>query len=466
MTFPEIQLVDAPSASATVLFDFNNIDATPYRQVNGDEFTIGFPSLEGDVDAIDPLYSERVVSFTCNLRGTKPQVAATLSEMSRRLGAPGRGWLRVRLTSTSDLLFFRTYRAQPGDLSFDLVQSASDTKRESWDVDVTIPCEPGVLGELVSQQFKVVSQDPTSGTNSPTFLAIDPIAGDMPTPLRFRITNSTPLAGRSRLMIATHAGTLPGVYSVRQGLGSGDGANGSSDVTVVTGDSLYTNGSYRQVALTSSPSSNLTVPVDVRPGRYKVLLRTSVSNTTTTVAVRAGQQLGSGDIIYQSAVRTSAAGSGATWLDLGSLQLPFRRPQSPADLPVTTSQTLILDFSRTTGTGTLAADHLILMPVDRADTQAATTLTVEDVNWWQSTTNRALVVDGTSTDVWCMTPTTGALLDNAPTVQGVFPTGIPGAENFATVLFSTHPTASADTLGRNLTVTVSYYPRFLYIGDA
>jgi hypothetical protein len=146
MTFPEFKLVDAPTATANV---------------HADGFTIGVPELTGEVDAIDPLYGERIVSFTCAMTGTKPQVAASQSALARLLLAPGQGWLRVRVTPTSRLLFFRTYRPQPGDLSFDLIQTTSVNKSERWELKVDLPCEPFAYGERITQSTQTVSGDPT-----------------------------------------------------------------------------------------------------------------------------------------------------------------------------------------------------------------------------------------------------------------------------------------------------------------
>lgn len=468
MTFPDIKLVDAPTSTATVLFDFNDTTATPAREVLAENFSIGVPELIGDVDAIDPLYTERVVTFTCRMTGTKAQVVGAQSTLARRLLANGQGWLQVRMTSTSRLLFFRTYRAQPGDLSLELLQGVSTTKRERWDLDVAIPCEPFIYGERVTQSAKLVNQNPESGGNYPTYFLLDSMIGDAPTPLRLRITSSSAFTGRNAIMVATHV--APDAQApTRINIGTGDGTTNSADVTLTTGDSAYTGGSYRRVAFTSTPSFITFNGIGAAPGRYKILARVTMADTTTVATITPVQDIlmsaGSVSVTGDPVRVSSAVGSGGTWVNLGEMSFPFRSPRNPADLPFQVNARFTMRFARLAGAGTMAVDHLILVPVSTATTQSARTLVVDGTNMFDIT-DRALTIDADTSDAWVSVASTGALVDGAPSIAGSFPEAIPGSLNFIEVLFSTNATAPADAIARNLTVTASYYPRWLYWGDS
>ena len=70
MSWPVVQLVSAPNVDATVLCDFNTEDLGASVRVLGDSFSVGAPTLEGDVDALNPVYGPRTLEWTVQVEGT------------------------------------------------------------------------------------------------------------------------------------------------------------------------------------------------------------------------------------------------------------------------------------------------------------------------------------------------------------------------------------------------------------
>jgi hypothetical protein len=469
MTYPEIKLVDAPSATAAVLFDFNDTTATPKRSVNADDFTIGVPELQGDVDAIDPLYGERLVSFTCQMTGTKAQVAAAQSTLSRRLLAPGQGWLWVRMTPTSRLLFFRTYRAQPADLSFDLVQTTSTTKSERWELRIDLPCEPFAYGELVTQAAATLSNDPTTGTN-PQRVVLPAITGDAPAPLRLRLAYNE-LNQENWALFALHAGATSRP-PINVGVGTSDGLTAGTDTTTVTAGvaNTYIGGSYKSVSFATQTGlstrllGNLAA---VEPGRYRIFIRAGIVAPGGGVTARNTFNLTVFGITSTRRYSSTNTNVVMSWLDFGDFELPPRRPTEAADVGPNVTPSFSLGISRESTGGTVSLDHILIVPVGVSDTVESRIMRVY-TDIVQS--GQAVNADARTETAWVATTATG-LQQNANTaVVGVMPRGIPGAQNVLTVLLAAPPEGLGpiddDLTNYAPVLTVSYYPRFLYIGDS
>jgi hypothetical protein len=457
VTHPLIQLVDAPTATANVLFDFNDVGANPKREVASDEFKIGTPELEGDIDAVDPLYGVRMVSFTCAMTGTKPVVAATLSTLARRLLTPGQGWLRVQITPTSRLLFFRTYRPQPEDLSFDQVQTTSSTQVERWELGVNIPCEPFAYGERVTFASQLVSSDPTASTN-PLRLVLPAIQGDAPAQLDVSISTTVAFGGRNAITVMAHAGaTAPSTVHVP--IGTGDGGSPATDTSAPVTGSAYAGGSCREVSFATDSGyvPRLTEPIGagLAPGRYRVFLRASTNVAASTVTFRVGIT-GLAGQPRTPAVFTPESGTKPTWIDLGVFSTNPNIPTSP-NIPMPIPPTILnIWASRSSGTGVLQLDHLMLVPVEIQDSVESRSMRLTSVADMNAGT---VYVDGTYNEV--ISPSWGG----GNEVAGAFVRATPGVENVLNFTLATAPFAT-DVLTRTATVTAAYHPLFLYVGDS
>lgn len=472
MSYPQVRLVDTPSSSATVLFDFNDDTTAAKRFVLDDGFSLGVPELVGDVDAVDPLYGPRTVSFTLRITGTKANALAAQSALARRLLA-GRGWLQVRLHSTSDLLFFRTYRAQPGDLSFERVMSTATTSVDDWDLEVNLPCEPMAYGERVTHSVATVTNNPLSGAN-PARLTLPAILGDAPAPLRLSITPST-TASSPRVMAAIHSGlTSKTPYSLP--VGSGDGMTVGADTGADVASSSYIGGSYRPISFATNAAlvTRLTFSgVTPGAGRWKILARVAAvtpfaGNMRATVS---GNMVGSKQLNMGPTVDVPLGGGStyATWVDLGDFSVPLGAPPNVLDLPSTSlgSHTLEIAASRTSASGTLNIDQIIYVPV-AVHGSLKSNVVLSSLPSYSWDTFTALTVDGDAEAVWMADPSTGALtsvLPYPPSVEGVFPAAVPGAVNVLALLLSVD-TTGGDSITRTTSVVVSYHPRWLWIGDS
>lgn len=459
MTFPDIKLVDAPTSSATVLFDFNDTTATPSREVLADNFSIGTPELIGDVDAVDPLYGERVVSFTCRLTGTKPQIAAAHSTLARRLLANGQGWLQVRITPTSRLLFFRTYRPQPGDLSFDLVQTLSATKREAWELDINIPCEPFAYGERVTQNAATISNNPASATN-PCHFIMPAISGDAPTRLRIKAEPSANQPSARWLMTVTPSATASPVLHMQ--IGTGDAFSPLVDTGAAVTSSSYSGGSYRATTFSTSPGmeNRLLSQTPLAPaGRYRFLVRVSRTSNTAQFRLKADVGQIAGDVVTTQ----WPVGSGATvlsaWVDLGIWDIPLGRDPEAV---TTANASFILYAERMTGTGDLRWDVVAMIPVASSAFKAESIMASLPAGTFDVPIGptQPATWDGDLEQVW--TAYGQARIQTA----GTFPSAIPGAAHTLSLFLTVTPSAAVDdTITHSTTVTVSYLPRYLYIGD-
>lgn len=477
MTFPEIKLVDAPTASATVMFDFNDVTASPKREVTADDFTIGVPDVEGDVDAIDPLYSDRMVSFVCAMTGTKPQVAAAQSALARRLLAPGQGWLMVRLTATSRLLFFRTYRPQPGDLSFELVQSSSATKVERWELQVNLPCEPFAYGERVNQAVQTLSNNPggAAGTN-PCRITLPAITGDAPTRLRLTTSGSAVDQSGYRYMISLLSSPTAQT-PVLMDIGTGDtfavAPVGGTDTGDGVTDAAYSAGSYRATtfATNTTHSRRLVAAATppLLPGRYRILVRIGRNITGAGVQFSMSAKLGtvSTPAVITNPTPAGGSGYGATWVDLGVVSFPTRA--DPNSTSATTGPLTLL-AGRTAGTGELRWDAVLFVPVTNSGETASQTLYATFSGNPSSdapgggTGGATNTFDGDAELFWS---SNGAAFCE---LSGTFPVARPGNAHVLAMLTHVTPifdgVVRSDVTTTSIQVAVSYMPRFLYVGDS
>lgn len=464
-TYPSLQFVDSPSTSAAVLFDFNDKTASVKRYPLKDSLSLGAPDIDGDVDAIDPRYLPRTVAFTVRIDGTKSAAISLQSTIARQV-LYGPGWLRFQLSASSKVVFFRTYRAVPGELEFTV--AAASTTTDVWDLAVSFPAEPFAWGERVTQTLVTVTNDPVSGGTNKMTWALPAIQGDAPVPLRFYVATTTPNTAIPNYLLNVHASaTAHTNVQIPVGTTSGtpDGLTAGTDTSASTvGATNYVGGSYRRVSFATNTGlvSRLsgTGPA-VAPGTYKVMVRL-VNVVNTAGRIRFRSYLASNTVTF-----VGTGSSDGCWVDLGEVALPPQRPLFAADQGPAATFPINLDISRTSGSGTVDIDHITLIPVAVADTFVSRTLRVNpNVNFVAGQTN---YWDGDTEQAWMVNPSTGALVapvNSQSNVQGVFPVAIPGAAHTATLYVAANAGGSGDDNTFNNQVTVSYCPRFLYVGDS
>lgn len=472
MTYPLVQFVDAPTPTATVLFDFNDKTATVRRYTKRESFSVGAPDLDGDVDSVDPRYLPRTVAFTLMIDGPKSAALTVQSQLARRITA-GPGWLRFQMSASSKVVYFRTYRAQPGDLSFD--NASADTGSDIWELAITLPAESFARGERVTLSTVTINNDPAAGTN-PCSVALASIVGDAPAPLRLAVvpSNRSTVNGR-RWLFAAHAGATSRAPIFWQ-IGTGDGWTGFSVAAPVSSAS-YSGGSYRPTSFSGTPGAasgffNGNTPTTPTPGRYKVMIRAARSDLASTFTVQF-QQSGALSVTGVAAAfdrASSGAVEHATWLDLGDFTFPPATPDG-IDTAVTAFDPfpVAVNIKRLTGGGQLFLDVIALIPISTPDTVESRFM-YADAPTAATTSDTALdIYDGDLEVYWKANGSTLAQSAGA-TIQGAFPRVTPGAANTLTVLQQVAQRSTggdnSDAIAATTSVTPSYLPRYLYVGDS
>ena len=472
MTYPDIRLVDAPSASATTLLDFNDITATPYRDVV-DDFSAGAPSADGEPDAIDPLYGNREVSFTFRIKGTKAQATTLISTLARRL-LLGPGWLRYQLTASAEVRYYRILRADPGDVSMENILTTSTTKSETWEVAVSLPCEPFSYGERQTFSAITIANDPLSGTNR-VRAVLPAIIGDAPAPLRIEMnpSNAIVLSGyRHMFSLQSTNSTVAG--SIVWPVGGTDGWTVGTDTAASSSDAAAPGGNKRVVSFATNATMvtrlSGSAPASLPAGKYKVLVWISRSDTSSTFAMRFGQSVAFsyryGDTAVMDRAASTATGH-ATWVDLGDFQHPFGHNAPKGQEGFAATPDVAFQAQRLSGSGSMSVAGFLLVPLDSSDTIQSRTLFAEfnlfgiDVNGGYG------VFDADEEAVWAFSQFGVAANGTVAEVQGKYLTAIPGAVNTLHLLQQVNARRpffnadSSDLITATTALTISYHPRYL-----
>lgn len=473
-TYPLVKFMSGPAAAATVRYDFNAPITSGRKHVLHTDWDIGFPQLEGEPDDVAVEYGNRTVSFTQRVEGTRANAMVALSALARELQRTD-NWLYFRIASDRDPVWFHTFRPTETGISFENVDM--DDGPDAWDITVTMEAEPFAYGERVALSNITIDNNPSSGSN-PIVATLPAITGDAPAPLRIQVnpTNSTETDGY-RFMLSMHSGeSAPSVPIVWQ-IGASDGWTAGTDTGASVANAAYSGGSYR--ACTFATNTMITrlsgvAPASLPMGTYKVLLRVARSDTSSTFAVRFGQSV-SFSYFYNDTVvmdRAASTASGhATYLDLGQMTHP-RNYANPADNPgAAYAPDVAIQAQRLSGSGSLHFDAIVLIPIKVAGTVETRTIFAEFPVNGISTGAGFGVFDGELEALWGITSVAGATGYKDLETTGQFPRAIPGAVNILHLLQQVNGAKpffgqdTSDDITVDTVVTISYHPRWLWIGD-
>ncbi|GAA1909418.1 hypothetical protein GCM10009737_08360 [Nocardioides lentus] len=508
LAWPRVRFVDAPRPDARVRFDFYDTD--PDGDVDGggervvtsvaDEgWSLGVPSLVGDPDGIGAVYGTRELAFTLAVEGPRTLAVAKQSELAREI-LRRRNWLLFQLDADTAPVWFHTYRSQPGELSFSEVYVDDPTGTDLWQITVSVDAEPFAFGERRTEQPIIVGNDPATGGCR---VLLPPVHGDAPAPARVSVrafgVDGAGVSGMggSRWLLGTVAHTDETAWTPRGPimlLPGGDRFAATSDGARVTG-SRYAGGSgITWPAPGAEPAGDadlwraLTSPAVTLPvGQWRVLARVvrEAAGTTGTVrarlAVPGSTRYSDTDTVAITPVATRGADF-ATWTDLGVVSLPagldpLDGGDAVADLPDTIPVTVVVGGSRTGGSSRLTVDALMLCPVDGpgvADSVGSVTGVSTLVTVFADAgpgDEGATVWDSDDETAWRTGP--AGFLDGVPGPHlGGFPHLHPGVDNTLVVLQQVvdgppghNWVLATDRLTASTEVTVSYHPRWLWIGD-
>lgn len=483
MRYPIVRFVEKPEQGAVELFDFNdghgfNADAETGPLAEG--WSIGTPQIEGSPDGVGVEYGLRELSFTLRIKGSRFEALRVQSLLARQV-LRSRNWLLFQLDDRSAPVWFRTYNSQPGDLSFDRVyldRPGSDT----WQVGVTLWADPFALGERITLPAVTISNDPAAATN-PVSVVLPEIIGDAPAPLRLSADFS---ASKNQYDILWSVAPVPDDYPapIVWQLGEGDGWTVEPNVSTVA-NLVFSGGSCRAVAFAGSTADTMSTrlygsaPAAVPPGRYKVMLRVARSDNISQFAFRFGDSGLFGQTYDGSptAVMTRSPHDGsvrhATWVDLGVHSFPAHL--TDINLPTLNFvPDVALAVQRTAGTdGTANLDAFLLIPIDVKGVDGeARTLVSEFPAWGPQSDDAASHWDG---DLEQFVRLNGfGVLDSGtqPLNRGQYPRALPGVKNVLHLLTQVRPgdgeldtVSNADAISTTTTLTMSYHPRRLWIGE-
>lgn len=491
-TWPLVKFVDSPSTSATVRFDCN--DRQLGRTVAS--FDPGVPTLEGDPNAVGQTWGFRAPSIAQRIKGTKAVALAALSALAREQ-LRHTNWVMFQLDNATSPVWFKTYATgyQPLTLDRAYVRATDGGKvalPDTWEITVPLVAEPFAYGARVVLPTVTVANS-LSASNSLRYV-LPAIKGDAPTGLRVKITpQGAGGYGASWLVgcIAGETSMTDTVYDIGVGDGMAPGSAMTSAPSTVGGTS-YLGGSYRTWTNTTTISMVLVLqavlsPVPA-PGRYRVLLRCELdpvsSSVPQTYGFRFAQLPGGYSIANPDVFVTTpneVAGTAYTfqgWVDLGESSFPVNQVPVPADVGVLTPASPLITLSMNKGNSAALAriDAIKLIPIDGPYVRSASLLKVTTENLFNGffgtgfDSTMALTVDADETLLWKTLVSGGAILPLPGTCKGGYPIADPAAPRNLLFCFPTgrglsSSTTAATAAASTWNVDISYYPRYLHIGD-
>jgi hypothetical protein len=367
---------------------------------------------------------------------------------------------------------------------------------------VPLIADPFAYGPRVAITQAQIIQAPAD-LAGPTRLAmhyvLPTIKGDAPTALRVTITPAaTQAAGAAASWLISSITGSATMADTVVNIGGSDGFTAGTGTAATSANAAMFAGDQRIVTigagsgLVSRLSGNF--PTSVPQGRYKVLLRCEADGAGTSdksylFQFSTGTLAPTTDPVTLPSVTATAAflGSALTyrgWVDLGDIWLPLGNAPSPAlpDTPPTPTTTYPATFNLLIGTsdntaGTVRLDAIKLIPVDGPTVRSATTLKAVYNGSVQPSASATAVLsptlDGDSRSAWMTGSGSAIVTGTTPQsvqLSGRFPMADPSAPQNLLIVMAisqgkSSSSSSTTTLNAQSSLDVSYYPRYLHIGD-
>lgn len=471
--YPALRFTETPAATAIIRYRFNSIDGKSSVLHGG--FDLGNPDLEGDPDIAGVDFGLRTVTFVHRVLGTKAAAMAKHSLVARELLRPD-NWLLVQLAADRDPVWFHTYHTG-ATLSFE--NARDDAGEDAWDIGVSLPAEPFAYGEQVTMTPLTVNNNVAAGSNNCQVL-LSLVQGDAPAPLKISV-NPSNAAGTdgNRFMFSLMSPADFGLVVWQ--VGGTDGWTAGTDTSASTADATMSGGSRRRVsfATVATMATRLSgpAPAALPAAKYKVMVRVARSDTSSTFAMRFGQNI-IGTYFYGDTVTMERDVSGssnyATWVDLGDFNHPRDFFAGDGNAGFDYIPDISLQAQRLTGTGSLDIDAFALVSLKFHDivTEAeAQTLFCEFPVIGIGTTTSFGVFDGDSELVWAYNSVGCAESGLRAELQGQFLKVHPGKSHllrFFQQVNGRKPffgSDSSDVITNTTVFTISYYPRWLWVGE-
>lgn len=472
-TYPRVVAVDAPTVSATVLYDFNDDVAVAHSETHADGFSLGSLDLLGDPDAVGVEWAQQTITIPQTIVATSKSAAlARLQSMARTLMRQ-RFWIMVQLTAATAPVFWRAYRTPPGELSMDQVY-VEGNRTDRWLLSANVDVDAFSHGVRVTQPAQTVGNDPAVSASPASGYNLPTIKGDAPTRLRVKITPSTGSPPPQRWLVSCVASDRPSPI-LRSPIGTGDGLTVAPMVSAPNNAGDAVGGSNRLVNFPDTGRQfALQGPFPLAgalPGRYLVLLRcaaiaSTAAGVTVAFQLTTGAPVGLAPMVSAKWFEVGGQVDNYQYVPLGVIGIGDGLPVGvPA--PSQRQMNLYMQSSDADATGKL--DEFVFIPVSGPGVASTTTMIL-------TTTGRApngqlpLLIDGDDEVDWL-----SGIADGECTIgnSGAFPVADPAAAYnrllvmpLSTASFVNTATDTRSTgLGATASVEVSYHPRSAYLGD-
>jgi hypothetical protein len=402
-------------------------------------------------------YDNRQLTLRLNLQTASEDTSATqLQTLFRELDRPY-NILKFAPTGATNPVHFRTFRS---DASAVREVLASGGLRE---LEVTLWAEPFAYGTKVTGSPATVTNDPAATW----YVDVTSVKGDVETPAVLTITYSgVEDKGPTAFAVRRH-GTPSSAPVVLQA----EAMTGGTNTTIQANNAVWSGAGQNsmrctfgtatmQDRLTSSvhPSSAST---DAR-GVYRVFLRGAKTVAGDVINVQLRQTSGT-----QTATNTAVAWPASTtnrrWVDLGLVQIPFGPDpiyDGLSNVEAAARGTIFtVRAERTSGSGNLDFDVLAFMPADDRFCM---------VSWPTSSGPTSMVVDGPADLVYPIGGSGEIYPQELVARTGGLPMLSPGQTNRIYALLNAGGDLSTvnDDITSTISVTASYWPRYLYVRPA
>jgi hypothetical protein len=406
-------------------------------------------------------YGNRVITLALNASHLSPDAAATkFQALCRELDRP-HNFLRLQV-DTTEVVFFRTFRSTPGSVVWDKFQQKAT---------VRIAAEPFAYGLKETQSAQVVTNDPAAVSNG-CYLDITGVKGDVETPAQVLLsglnvgTFADIIIGTRRRGTPSSAAYFFQAEAMTMGV---DTSVPGTDATMSGTTNNYARTTFATPTMTLRLSLTSNFPaasgIDLR-GTYRMYAVVR-GNGGTYQLQWAITPVGGGSVTVQSdVISVGAAASLRSLVDLGQIQFPIGADPvydgySGTEKSVTGGY-FSIEAARITGATNLDWDTFILVPDDPARGDDWFSLSLYGL-----ATNKDLVLDGPRDMVYPQNTAAVTLpVWYSPPWQGRIPRLAPNQTNRWIFLRPDKAGTDlnyGDVKTRTTTVTVSYWPRYLFV---
>ena len=400
-------------------------------------------------------YDNRIIRLPLRVTACNEEEMAEILETLHRELDRGQNVLKWHPTYNSRPVYFRTFRSP--DYRLDQTMEG----RGELKVTLALLAEPFAYGPEIESAAVTINNDPAAIAN-PQYMDITGILGDVLSPL---YCYSSDL--RNGVIAIRRHGT-PGsntwfvqAEAMVQGLDTGTPGN---DATASGAGNNYSRTTFATAALRERLTQNIPAAgssVEFR-GTYRLFARVRQAGAgalTVGIQARFGVPGLNPDLFAINKTVTWGPGD-TSWniIDLGLIKIPFG-PDPVYDgasgtlLPVEAIE-LSIYAERTAGAISLDWDYFVWLPADEE-------LMVTEIALMPAGVHRR-VVDGLTNVFFIADAASGAVEASKPSLVGSIPKLAPDQTNRLFVLRQVGASV-ADAIGDTVALTVSYWPRYLYI---